>query len=66
MEKKTLDFKWYANKKIKKDVSCCKDMFPTEVGRVARKFHKQIPGYKMSPLRSLPNLASMFRLKENI
>jgi len=35
-------------------------MFPVEVSRASRKFHRQIPGYTMSPLRALPNLAQMF------
>jgi len=34
-------------------------VFPAGVFEDARSFHRQIPGYRPSPLRSLPNLASM-------
>ncbi|MEA2001837.1 MAG: diaminopropionate ammonia-lyase [Actinomycetota bacterium] len=34
-------------------------VFPAGVFEEARSFHRQIPGYRPSPLRSLPNLASM-------
>ena len=33
--------------------------FPTGVFEQARSFHRQIPGYRPSPLRTLPGLASM-------
>lgn len=34
-------------------------IFPEGVFREARKFHRQIPGYKMTPLKALPNLAAL-------
>ena len=34
-------------------------VIPPEVSRFARSFHRQISGYRMSPLKSLSNLASM-------
>jgi diaminopropionate ammonia-lyase len=34
-------------------------VFPAGVFEDARSFHRQIPGYRPSPLRSLPHLASM-------
>lgn len=39
-----------------------KEMFPVSVAREARAYHRQIPGYKMTPLRSLPELANMLGL----
>lgn len=41
----------------KKDPSKAIQMFPVEQARDARKFHAQIPGFKMTPLLALPNLA---------
>ncbi|MCQ2419384.1 MAG: diaminopropionate ammonia-lyase [Clostridia bacterium] len=37
-------------------------MFRMEYGRDARKFHRQIPGYEMTPLVALPNLAHLLGL----
>ncbi|HLV43477.1 MAG TPA: pyridoxal-phosphate dependent enzyme, partial [Aggregatilineales bacterium] len=37
-------------------------IFPPGTARAARSFHRQIPNYKMSPLKSLSNLASMLGL----
>ena len=54
------DFSWIIRHHDKKDLSAAKEMFPIEVARTARRFHRQIPGYRMSPLVSLPNLAAMF------
>ena len=38
------------------------DLFPHETFRKARLFHSKIPAYKISPLKSLPRLASMLDL----
>ncbi|NLF77406.1 MAG: diaminopropionate ammonia-lyase [Chloroflexi bacterium] len=35
------------------------DVFPAGISRLARSFHRQIPGYRISPLKSLANLAHM-------
>ncbi len=35
------------------------DLFPEGIFKKVSNFHRQIPGYKISPLKSLPNLASM-------
>ena len=35
------------------------EFFPREVFEQTRNFHRQIPGYQISPLRNLSNLASM-------
>jgi diaminopropionate ammonia-lyase len=39
-----------------------RQMFPKGITKAARDFHQQIPGYKMSPLKNLPRLASMLGL----
>lgn len=54
------DCDWIVRDFDKKDVAAAKQLFPIEVARTARKFHRQIPGYQMSPLLSLPALAGMF------
>lgn len=41
----------------KKDPSKAKEMFPIERARDAQRFHRQIPGCRMTPLVALPNLA---------
>jgi len=38
------------------------EMLPPGISRQARSFHRQIPGYKMSPLKGLPTLATMLGL----
>lgn len=42
-----------------KNQEIAKNLFPISVAREARKFHRQIPGYRMTPLEALPNLAHM-------
>ncbi len=37
-------------------------LFPPGTPRLTRSFHQQIPGYRISPLKSLPNLAHMLGL----
>ncbi|MCD4685930.1 MAG: diaminopropionate ammonia-lyase [Anaerolineae bacterium] len=37
-------------------------VFPAGISRLARSFHRQIPGYQISPLKSLPHLAAMLGL----
>ena len=43
----------------KNDQSLAKKLFTVETAREARHFHRQIPGYHMTPLAALPNLAHM-------
>lgn len=43
----------------KKDISKAQELFNIETARLARSFHSQIPGYKMTPLCALPNLSHM-------
>jgi len=38
------------------------ELLPQGIPRLTRSFHRQIPGYKMSPLKGLPSLASMLGL----
>jgi diaminopropionate ammonia-lyase len=42
-----------------KDISLAKKMFPIETARLARHLHSQLPGYYMTRLAALPNLANM-------
>ncbi len=37
-------------------------VIPPGISQAARSFHRQIPGYRMSPLKSLSNLAQMLNL----
>lgn len=37
-------------------------VLPPNIGHIARSFHRQIPGYKMSPLKGLSRLAAMLGL----
>jgi diaminopropionate ammonia-lyase len=53
------DINWIVRGEKRKDVGLSKSMFPVEISRLARRFHRQIPGYAMSPLRALPRLAQM-------
>ncbi len=43
----------------KKNPAVSMQMFPITRARDARKFHRQIPDYKMTPLVALPNLAQL-------
>jgi len=38
------------------------ELFPKNIFRETRSFHSRIPGYKISPLKALPRLASMLGL----
>jgi len=38
------------------------ELIPPEVPRLARHFHRQMPGYRISPLKGLPNLADRLGL----
>ena len=46
----------------KKDSRKAIEMFPMSRARDARKFHRQIPDYNMTPLVALPNLAQLLGL----
>ena len=55
----TLDFDYIAYDQLIKDNGKAKELFSIDTARKAMKFHREIPGYKMTPLRALPNLAQM-------
>ena len=57
-----LDFDYIIYDYGTKDPSKAKELFSIDNVRKARKFHREIPGYKMTPLRSMPNLAQMLGL----
>ena len=42
-----------------RDRSKAQQLFPIETARQARNFHRGIPGYRITPLRALPELAGM-------
>ena len=46
----------------KKDTRKAEELFDIKYSRIARKFHREIPGYKVTPLRSLENLSNMIGL----
>jgi len=46
-----------------KDRTKAREMFSMETAREARNFHRQLPGYKMTPLRALPQLAQMLKIE---
>lgn len=50
---------WMTNAAGSGNPARSRELFPAEKARLARKFHQQIPGYRMTPLRSLPHLADM-------
>lgn len=57
------DIKWVGNKhKNYGNIEASNRLFPTEISRKTRKFHQQIPGFHISPLKSLTNLAQMHGL----
>jgi len=60
MQNTTSDFSWVLRANKEKDCTVAKEMFSAETSRVSQRFHRQIPGYAMSPLVSLPNLAKKF------
>lgn len=57
-----LDFEYIVYDYEKKDAEPAKALFSIDKVRKARKFHREIPGYKMTPLRAMPNLAHMLGL----
>lgn len=42
-----------------KDRAKAQELFPLSIAKNARNFHRGLPGYKATPLRALPELASM-------
>ncbi|NLX08446.1 MAG: diaminopropionate ammonia-lyase [Chloroflexi bacterium] len=60
-----LPVKWIENKRAHTliDSPSVRAAFPPGTARLARSFHRQIPGYKMSPLKALTNLAEMLNVE---
>jgi diaminopropionate ammonia-lyase len=52
---------WTANKCDYTRLDKC-SLFSPQTARQARRFHRQIPGFKMSPLVALPNLAQFLKV----
>ncbi len=55
-----LGISWIMKDHTVKNVDLATKLFSMKDAMTARRFHKQIPGYRMSSLQGLPNLASMF------
>ena len=55
---------WLENQRARQidKSSAVNDLFPANIAREARAFHNRIPGYHISPLKSLPRLAAMLGL----
>lgn len=55
---------WIANSssRIERPEPIVPEILPPELPRKVRSFHRQIPGFRMSPLKSLPNLANRLGL----
>ncbi len=51
--------KWIGSPCNNGNFDLCRQLFSPEVARKARCFHRQIPGFHMSPLLALPNLSQM-------
>lgn len=56
---KTRDISWIIKKHDVKNLTTSKKFFPVEAACTARKFHRQIPDYRMTRLAALPHLADM-------
>jgi diaminopropionate ammonia-lyase len=56
------DIDWIIKEHESKDLTKAKEMFPIETARLARHLHSQIPGYYITRLAALPNLASMLNV----
>jgi diaminopropionate ammonia-lyase len=55
---------WIENKQAVESANspAVQTLFPTGISRRAREFHRQIPGYKMTPLKDLYRLADLLGL----
>lgn len=55
-----LEISWIMRDHKVKNIDLATKLFSMKDANTARRFHKQIPGYRMSALQGLPNLATMF------
>ena len=55
---------WVENKQARQtaDSTAVSQLLPPDISKVTRRFHAQIPGYQITPLKSLPNLAQYLGL----
>src|SRR5574338_603214 len=55
---------WIENPKARLDApdSMVSQILPPDLPHAIRRFHRQIPGFRMSPLKALPNLAASLGL----
>ncbi len=60
MENRKADITWEMNDLKGSAYEHATERISLEIGHEARNFHMQIPGYKISPLKNLNNLARMF------
>lgn len=57
-----LDFEYLINDSKDGDQREAKALFSVSTARKARKYHREIPGYRMTPLVALPELSSLLGL----
>lgn len=62
MNNQVPDMNWIVKNRENKNLKSSGQMFPIEIAQTSSKFHRQIPGYKISPLRALPHLAQMLKV----
>jgi len=63
MNNSLTDLDWiFKDFKEEKKLEECKQLFSMEICKGARKFHMQIPDYKMTRLAALPRLSDMLKL----
>jgi diaminopropionate ammonia-lyase len=64
MDSMLFPVKWCENTQVStaQQSEAVSRIFPAGISRLARSFHRQIPGYQISPLKNLPHLAAMLGL----
>lgn len=61
--KPEVPIQWLANSRVEPDLPPqAAELFPPDLARRVRKFHREIPGFQMSPLKGLPQLAARLGL----
>ncbi len=56
------EISWIVCEPREKNTELAAKLFSMKQAQCSRRFHRQIPGYRMSPLQGLPNLAAMFKV----
>jgi diaminopropionate ammonia-lyase len=62
MNEKPIEWIENQHKNQNRESSAVLEILPPELSRKIRRFHRQIPGYRMSPLKGLSNLAAKLGL----